>query len=145
MNPTSRLHRYITGESMLVEREILKRTQRLDVIKPRTIKVWEPAKLPTHAVRDSRKVIEAGPNAPQLKRLIQHPYTQELARPRPSKPWRQPLNSALRVEPFGQDVRAAFKASERPRWPRVTRSQVGPAPRSRPTIDDFLMARGGDE
>jgi hypothetical protein len=142
MNPTSRLERFILGESFLVEREILKRTARIEVVQPRTIKVWQPARLPNHSVRDSRNLVVVGPNAPQLKRLIQHPYTQELARPKASKPWREPLDTKLRVVAFGTGVRAAFEAGERPRWPRATRIQAGPAKRDRPSIEAFLAQRG---
>ena len=123
---------------MLVEREILKRTKRLDVVKPRTIKAREPKAIAKHGVRKNRKIIEAGPNAPQLKRLIQHPYTQELSRPRAGKPWRQPLNTALEMVPFGSAVKTAFEDCRRVSWPKATREHPGPMVRPKISLDAFL-------
>ena len=142
MNLTFRLNRTILGESMLVPREIVKRTERLDVVKPRKVKLPDPREVRTHSVRPSRAVVEAGPNAPQLKRLIQHPYTQELTRPRAGKPWRKPLEPRTTPEPFGAEVRAAFEEGERPRWPRATREVVGFSERERLSVDEYLAGEG---
>ena len=138
MDPTRRLDRIHLGESVLAEREITRRTRRPDLVKPRTVKAYEPKTLPRHDVRKSRNVVEAGPNAPQLKRLIQHPYTEDTTHPRPGKPWRQPLNTKLEVIPFGTEKRAAFEEGTRPRWPRATRAVCGPEPRPRPSLSDYL-------
>lgn len=140
MNPTSRLERYIPGESMLVEREILKRTQRLEVVKPRKISARAPKEIAKHGVRKNRKIVDAGPNAPQLKRLIQHPYAQELSRPRAGKGWRQPLNTKLQIVPFGEAVKTAFADCQRVRWPKATREHPGPMVRPRISADDFLQS-----
>ena len=142
MNPTLRLHRYIPGENLLVERKIVTRTRRLDVVPPRTIQSWEPKRLPKHDTRRSRNIVEAGPNAPQLKRLIQYPYSQSTTHPRPGKPWREPLKSGIDLMPAGEAVRTAMVAGERPRWPRATRPEAGPQARPRPSVDDFLQQRG---
>jgi hypothetical protein len=138
MDPTWRLDRIHLGESMLAEREILRRTRRLELVKPRTIKVYEAKQLPKHEVRNSRNVVEAGPNAPQLKRLIQHPYKEDTTHPRPGPSWRQPLNTKLEVIPFGTEKRAAFVEGARPRWPRATRVVSGPQARPRPSLSAFL-------
>ena len=144
MNLTFRLNRVILGESMLVPREIIHRTQRLDVVRPRLVDIPDPKAIRTHSVRASRNLVEAGPNAPQLKRLIQHPYTQELSRPKPGKPWRQPLTPPVALEPFGSQVRAAFEAGERPRWPQATREYVGLPHRDRPSLDVYLAGEVTD-
>ncbi len=138
MNLTFRLHRYIPGETLLVEREMVRRTRRLDVVKPSIIKTWEPKRLPKHDTRRSRKIVDAGPNAPQLKRLIQYPYTQSTTHPRPGKPWRQRLGSAMDLQPTGLAVREAMADGQRPRWPKATRLVSGPQPRHRPSISDYL-------
>lgn len=142
MDPTRRLDRFHLGESVLAEREIMRRTQRLDPVKPRTVKAYEPKALPRHEVRKSRRIVEAGPNAPQLKRLIQHPYAEDTTHPRAGKPWRQPLNTKLEVIPFGTEKRAAFAEGARPRWPRATRSVCGPEHRPRPSLSDYLRGEG---
>ena len=143
MDPTRRLDRIHLGESVLAEREILRRTRRLELVKPRKVQVYEPKTLPRHDVRKSRNVVDAGPNAPQLKRLIQHPYGEDTTRPRAGEPWRQPLNTKLEVIPFGTEKKAAFAAGARPRWPRVTRAVCGPESRPRPSLSDYLQ--GGEE
>ena len=80
---------------MLVPREIIRRTERLEVVRPRTVSVPERKERRAHSTRTTRKLVEAGPNAPQLKRLIQHPYRQELSRPVAGPPWRTPLAAFL--------------------------------------------------
>jgi hypothetical protein len=142
MNLTFRLNRIILGETMLVPRKILQRTTRLEVIKPRLVDLPEPKSVRIHSVRSTRNTVEAGPNAPQLKRLIQYPYTQETVRPKAGKPWRQPLEARMAPDPFGQAVRAAFRDAERPSWPKATREEIGLPPRLRPTIDEWI-AQGG--
>ena len=142
MDPTRRLDRFHLGESVLAEREIMRRTQRLDPVKPRTVKAYEPKALPRHEVRKSRSLVEAGPNAPQLKRLIQHPYAEDTTHPRAGKPWRQPLNTKLEVIPFGTEKRAAFAEGARQRWPRATRAVCGPEHRPRPSLSDYLRGEG---
>ena len=141
MNFTFRLNRHILGESLLVEREIMRRTRRLDVVRASELKVCEPKRLPKHETRRSRNIVDAGPNAPQLKRLIQYPYTQSTTHPRPGKPWRQPLGASLNLRPVGETIREAFIDGQPPRWPKVTRSTFGPQARPRPTAEDFIRQR----
>jgi len=115
----------------------------LEVVKDRTIKAWEPKRLPKHGTRRNRKVVDAGPNAPQLKRLIQYPYAQSTTHPRPGKPWRQRLGSAIELRPTNVLVQEAMADGQRPRWPKATRLVSGPQPRPRPSISDYL--NGQDE
>ena len=145
MNPTFRLNRLILGESLLVPREILRRTERLEVVRPRTVTVPERKERRTHSIRDSRKLADAGPNAPQLKRLIQYPYRQDVVRPVAGEPWRVPLEPPLAPEAFGASVRAAFDAGRRPRWPKATRAEPGLPSRIRPTVQEFLESGACDE
>jgi len=145
MNPTFRLNRLILGESLLVPREIIRRTERLEVVRPRTVSVPERKERRTHSTRTTRKLVDAGPNAPQLKRLIQHPYRQELSRPVAGPPWRKPLEPPLSFEAFGASVRAAFEAGQRPRWPKATRLESGLPTRLRPTVQDFLESGASND
>ena len=145
MNLTFRLHRTILGETMLVPRKILQRTTRLEVIKPRKVDLPEPKAARLHSVRSTRNIVEAGPNAPQLKRLIQYPYAQETVRPRKGKPWRQPLEARTGPEPVGKVVRAAFRNGEKPTWPKVTRDLVGLPLRPRPSIEEWISQGGRNE
>ncbi|MEC9390967.1 MAG: hypothetical protein VX944_12915 [Myxococcota bacterium] len=145
MNLTFRLNRLILGESMLVPREIVRRTERLEVVRPRIVEIPERKEGRTHSVRTSRNIVDAGPNAPQLKRLIQAPYTQELSRPKAGAPWRLPLEPPLTFDPFGSTVRLAFADSQRPRWPKATRSTAGLPARPRPTVQAFLDSGAADE
>ena len=131
MDITFRLNRLILGESMLVPREIVKKTERLDVIKPCKVQIREQREIREHGVRTIRNIVDPGPNAPKLIRLIRHPYAQEVTRPQPGQPWRQPRTTAMKLEPFGETVREAFKDSQRVRWPRATRSESGLPKRAR--------------
>jgi hypothetical protein len=134
MDPTFRLNRLILGESMLVPREIVRKTERLEVVKPRTMQVREPRTMREHAIRNSRNTVEAGPNAPKLIRLIRHPYAETVTRPQRGEPWRQPLEPRVDLVPFGADVRAAFQDAQRPRWPRATRELAGMPERPRVSL-----------
>lgn len=125
MDPTFRLNRLILGESLLVPREIVRRTERLEVVKPRKVQLREPRDVREHAIRNSRNTVEAGPNAPKMIRLIRHPYAETVTRPQRGEPWRQPLDPRVTPDPFGADVRAAFEDGKRPRWPRATRAKAG--------------------
>jgi len=125
MDITFRLNRLILGESMLVPRTIIKKTERLEVVKPRKVQLRESRELRDHSIRKTRNTVEAGPNAPKLIRLIRHPYAESVARPVRGAPWRQPLEERVAPDPFGSDVRAAFDDAKRPRWPRATRKEAG--------------------
>ncbi len=131
MDPTFRLNRLILGESMLVPREIVRKTERLEVVKPRKVQLREPRDMREHSIRNSRNIVEAGPNAPKLIRLIRHPYAEEVTRPQRGEPWRQPLEARVAPDPFGADVRAAMQDGQRPRWPRATREENGMPQRPR--------------
>jgi len=141
MDPTFRLNRLILGESMLVPREIVKKTERLEVVKPRTMQMREPRDMREHAVRNSRNTVEAGPNVPKLIRLIRHPYAETVTRPQRGTPWRLPRETRLEVDPFGADVRAAFQEAQRPRWPRATREEAGMP--DRPRVSSLSWAKQG--
>ena len=139
MNLTFRLNRHIPGESLLAERELVTRTRRLEVVKPRLVQVAPAKDLSKHETRRIRNIVDAGPNAPQLKRLIQYPYTQSTTYPRLGKPWRQPKRLALEITPAGEAVKEAMAVGKRPRWPRVTRKVFGPQARPRPSLDAYLV------
>jgi hypothetical protein len=142
MDPTFRLNRLILGESMLVPREIVKKTERLEVVKPRIVQLREPRDVRQHGIRNSRNIVEAGPNAPKLIRLIRHPYTETVTRPQRGKPWREPREPRIAPEPFGSEVRAAFREGQRPRWPRATREEKGMP--ERPRVSSLSLSKLGD-
>ncbi len=143
MDITFRLNRLILGESMLVPREIVRKTERLEVVKPRKVQIREERDIREHAVRNNRNVVEAGPNAPKLIRLIRHPYVQDVTRPKAGEPWRQPRTDRSMSERFGESVRAAFADGQRPSWPKATRSESGLPTRVR--ISDICAFTAGDE
>ena len=125
MDITFRLNRLILGESVLVPRSIVKKTERLEVVKPRRVQIREARELRLHGTKKTRKIVEAGPNAPKLIRLIRHPYAETVTKPKRGEPWRQPLEERIAPEPFGTAVRHAFDDARLPRWPRATRDNSG--------------------
>ena len=125
MDITFRLNRLILGESMLVPRAIAKKTERLEVVKPRKVQIREARELRAHGTKKTRKIVEAGPNAPKLIRLIRHPYAETVTKPKRGEPWRVPLEPRVESEPFGTEVRLAFDEARLPRWPRATRGFSG--------------------
>ena len=143
MDITFRLNRLILGESMLVPRQIVRKTERLEVVKPRTVQVREQRDVREHGVRKSRNIVEAGPNAPKLIRLIRYPYAQEVTRPKAGKPWREPRAERSRAERFGESVRAAFADGKRIRWPKATRAESGLPVRIR--VSDLKAFDAGNE
>ena len=140
MDITFRLNRLILGESMLVPRTIVKKTERLEVVKPRKVQLRDVREVREHGIRKTRNIVEAGPNAPKLIRLIRHPYAETVTRPQRGDPWRQPRDERLAPEPFGKDVRAAFDEARRPRWPRATRAESGLPERVRVSSLSFTQA-----
>ena len=143
MNITFRLNRLILGESVLVPREIVRKTERLEVVKPHKVQLREQREIREHGVRQNRNIVEPGPNAPKLIRLVRHPYTQDVTRPKAGDPWRQPRTERRVSESFGEAVRAAFADGQRPRWPKVTRAEAGLPNRLR--VSDLLSSQAGDE
>ena len=125
MDITFRLNRLILGESMLVPRSIVKKTERLEVVKPRKVQIREARELRQHGTKKTRNIVEAGPNAPKLIRLIRHPYAETVTTPKRGEPWRQPLEERVAPDPFGTEVRHAFNDARLPRWPRATRAFSG--------------------
>ena len=140
MDITFRLNRLILGESMLVPREIVKKTERLEVIRPRKVQLREQRDVREHGVRATRNTVDPAPNAPKLIRLIRYPYAQEVTRPQAGEPWRVPRSTRTKPERFGETVRLAFADARRVRWPKATRTESGLPSRAR--ISDITKNLG---
>ncbi len=143
MDITFRLNRLILGESVLVPRQIVRKTERLEVVKPRKVQLREEREIREHGVRRNRNIVEPSPNAPKLIRLVRHPYTQEVTRPKAGEPWRQPRADRDVSERFGEAVRAAFAEGARPRWPKATRAESGLPRRLR--MSDIMESNASEE
>ncbi len=93
--------------------------------------------------RAPRRIAEAGPNAPQLIRLIRSPYALEVARGR-RVVVNEPTPRAAARAPFGSQTHAALEE-----WPRVgSASPVQPRPRPftvRPSAAEPIPAVIGPE
>ncbi|MGB0637957.1 MAG: hypothetical protein ACPGTU_01410 [Myxococcota bacterium] len=143
MDPRHRLNRTIIGESMLVPRAAEKRLQRVEVVKPRKVKIREAKSLPEHKVRETRNVVEAGPNSPKLIRLVRHPYTQEVTRPQARKSGRQSHRMDWERTSYVTEFSAAMAESRRVQWPKVTREGKLLQARQRLSAEEWL--REGEE
>jgi hypothetical protein len=143
MDPRYRLNRTIIGESMLVPRSTEERLKRLEVVKPRRVKIREAKSLPEHKVRETRRVVEAGPNSPKLIRLVRHPYTQEVTRPKAGKPWRQSHRLDWERVSYTVEFSAALEEARLVRWPKVTRE--GKLLEARPRVSATAWLQEGEE
>jgi hypothetical protein len=143
MDPRYRLNRTIIGESMLVPRSTTERLNRLEVVKPRKVQLREAKSLPEHKVRETRRVVEAGPNSPKLIRLVRHPYTQEVTRPKAGKPWRQSHRMNWERESYVTEFSSALADGQLVRWPKVTRE--GKLLEDRPRLSATAWLQEGEE
>jgi hypothetical protein len=128
---------------MLVPRSTEERLKRLEVVKPRRVKIREAKSLPEHKVRETRRVVEAGPNSPKLIRLVRHPYTQEVTRPKAGKPWRQSHRLDWERVSYTVEFSAALEEARLVRWPKVTRE--GKLLEARPRVSATAWLQEGEE
>jgi hypothetical protein len=141
-DPRRRLGRVILGESVLAPRLSHALTARRDPIPPPRLKVFEPKTTRAHKVRAYREIVEAGPNAPKLNRLIRRRYAEECVRPQRQPSWRLTFEDRTPPTLSGR-VRAALDARQPPeRWPRATRECSGIPKRPRIDADAWLEGAG---
>ena len=141
-DPRQRLDRAILGESVLTPRLSHGLIARRDPIPPSRVKVFEPKTTRTHSVRTYREIIEAGPNAPKLNRLIRRRYAEECVRPQRQASWRLTFEDRTPPTLSGR-VREALDAHKPPeRWPRATRESSGIPKRPRIDADAWLEGAG---
>ncbi|NOY25511.1 MAG: hypothetical protein GXP62_06515 [Oligoflexia bacterium] len=95
-------------------------------------------------VRPSRRTVEAAPNAPQLIRLIQHPFALETTRskvdPSKKRPARVRVGELLRVS-FSVPLRQALAAGRRLPFPMPTGLHPVVSRPARLPLDAWLRAR----
>ena len=116
MHPHDRLKREGLGEQLGVLRPVVEQAWRRDkpVSAPRVVP-GESMKLRTAKVKFRRVHVDAGPNAPLLKRVVKYPYRyDELARPRRTK-FEIGLSSRMKREAFPRPIQIL----ETYRGPRV--------------------------
>lgn len=99
-------------------------------------------------VRASSRKVEAGPNAPQLIRLVQHPFVLETTRPRRDpergRPARTHLSELVR-EPIGQALRQGLADARREPSTRPTSLHPDLRRPVRPGVAQWLGAAGREE
>ena len=76
-----RLKRTVPGDSLHTARNVSDHIMRRSEVKERPTLVKDHREPIDFKIRAVRRKIEPEPNAPQLIRLIRHPYSQEVARP----------------------------------------------------------------
>lgn len=126
------------GESVLGPRRMLTSVVRQEVVRERTVTVPERTGGRIRKTRSYTGIVEPGPNAPKLIRLIRTPVGQELARPvrqkdassRSDTEWMKPESAKL--------VREALSGRERQPWARPTREPTGILTQPRPSADAWL-------
>ena len=117
---------------------MLDKVARADVVRERTVVVPERSHGRVRTTRCYTGIVDPGPNAPKLIRLIRNPVSQELARPVPNKDiprrtatqWLKPESAML--------VKQALAGRERADWPKPTREPIGSLTLPRITADAWL-------
>lgn len=144
-DPRLRLQRTVAGEHLgaipIVAERVAARAQ------------WEPPRpvVPQHEraarsgqVRPTRRTVDPSPNAPQLIRLVQHPFALETTRskadPTKKRPERVRVGDQVRV-PFGVSLRQALAAGQRQPFPMPTDLHPVVSRPARLALDAWLCAR----
>ena len=144
-DPRLRLQRTLPGERLHEIPEMADRLcgrgewqDRKDPVPPREYTVR------TGQVRASLRRVEAGPNAPKLIRLIQHPYALDTDRCRADASRRRPerfqVHEVVRV-PFGLALRDALADGVRAPFPRPTKLHPQLVRPRRLPLADWLRGR----
>jgi hypothetical protein len=127
------------GESVLAPRRMLGQVARVEVLKPRLVKNPERTQGRSLKTRRYRHLVEAGPNAPKLIRLIRNPVSQDLGRMRSAKSTTRRSKTEWLRPNSAQMVREARQGRGIEARPRPTRVASGvPTRPQRTSIDAWL-------
>ena len=137
------LKRPFVGERLHRERALLTRAEKREEIRPPTIELPDHGRPEWFGVRKASVRVEARPNAPQLIRLVRHPFTVTAA---PFQ--RQALEQLSLARPERETVAAMVGAArekvEREPLPRPTDVHPPLEQRSRPSAAAWLAARAAE-
>lgn len=101
-------------------------------------------KVRTGETRVNQRRVEPEPNAPQLIRLVQHPFALDTTRCQPDpergRPQRVQVHEQVR-EPFGGIMRRALEDGRRLPFPKPTDLHPQISRPARPALADWLLGR----
>jgi hypothetical protein len=133
-DPRSRLTRRVPGASIEPAKVFRLNVDESREPRPDPIPARDQKELLNVRTRSPRRIAEAGPNAPQLIRLIRTPYAMDVTRGRRIT-LIEAAPAAQARQPFGTQTHAALED-----WPSVgSPSPIQPRPRPftvRPSADD---------
>ncbi len=133
-DPRSRLTRRVPGASIEPAKVFRLNVDERRESRPDPIPARDQKELLNVRTRSPRRIAEAGPNAPQLIRLIRTPYAMEVTRGRRIT-LIEAAPAAQARQPFGTQTQAALAD-----WPSVgSPSPIQPRPRPftvRPSAED---------
>ncbi|RME25677.1 MAG: hypothetical protein D6798_08425 [Deltaproteobacteria bacterium] len=145
-DPRLRLFRHVVGARLHQVPEMVWRIEeRTEWEDPQPLVPERDYSLRTGDTRPFRKTAEPRPNAPQLIRLIQHPFALRPGRPVRDESKGRPARirvSDQQREPFGRALAGALEQGRRPRWPSATAVHPPHPRRERPSADAWLQERG---
>ena len=95
----------------------------------------------TFSVRRIRRLATAEPNAPQLIRLVRHPFVLDRGYFSRRKITDFSLARAER-RPYREGFEAGMAAAQRPAFPKPTEVHIRPQPRPRPSAEQWLSGEG---
>lgn len=148
-DPRLRLQRTLPGERLHQVPELADRTAARGEWQER------PSPVPTRerTVRDGKvkvasRRVDPGPYAPQLIRLVQHPFVLDTVRSRPDPERGRPARIKVAEQgrdPFGQALRLALVEGHRLPFPSPTDLRPSPLRPARLPLSAWLGQRGPDE
>ena len=142
-HPHERLDRHVIGQGLgAVAPKTLRLFERQERSWGPVIELPEPRLPRGGTVRLARPKVEAAPNIPLLVRLIRHPYGLDRVGFRhDSLPVRGATQRAVR-QGFREPLELALRTPRLERWARPTDCRFRLEPRVRPTVSDWLDAKG---
>ena len=138
-----RLKRRIIGERLHRARQIEERAEERQAREGAPIiELPERYSGMTFAVRPIRRRANPEPNAPQLIRLVRHPFVLDRGYFRRQKLTDFSLARAQR-RPYREGFEAAMEKAQRPAFPKPTEARTRLQPRERVSVDVWLAGKGG--
>jgi len=130
---SARLQRPIPGEWAHGVRELESRLGERSNIQPRKDPVSEQRAPVEYRIKATRRRVEPGPYSPQIIRMMRHPSTLEVVRPRRVKADQRARPQPRERVQVGEMIRQARAISREATWERPT--EVHPPLPDRPRID----------
>ena len=137
MKCLERLELYVLGDRLHRTREVERKATSRLIEKKMILKTHDYSTEAKHGVRDMRKSVEAGPNAPLLKRIIRNPRGMETGSFAKSDVLRPRLEPRVKHTP-NREVSKLMRADKKIRKIRPMSLHIKPKRDERLTVSHWL-------